>query len=228
MDNMNEIENLIKESLRDIRQLYEGKDIESKILFPKYSDNEPRYSEQELKCIFIKKLESRDFYFSVETPSQYKYRFVDNDEPRVLLKGEEAKEKEIFQSSMIDLSLYDKGKNLISHIEFKHGQCPVFPVQKDFLKLLCESDAIANNYFVHYLDKSDSGTKKAIFNKYKIALRNISETNENISNELAERLKKVFVFVLFAGMKSDDNYFWFSLDTLNKLDITLINGEYLD
>lgn len=223
---MNKIENLIKETLRDIKHLYDGKDIESKIIFPNYSDDEPRYSEQELKCVFIKKLESLGFYFSVETPSKYKYRFVDNDEPRVLLKEEET--KEIFQSSMIDLSLYDKGKNLISHIEFKHGQCPVFPVQKDLLKLLCESNTTENNYFVHYLDKSDSGTKKTIFKKYKTAIKNIFETNNNIRNELDVRLKKVFVLVLFAGMKSDENFFCFSLETLKNTDISLIEGEYLD
>ena len=223
---MNEIEELIKESLRDIRDLYNNETIDSKIIFPKYADKEPRYSEQELKCIFLKKIESSKFHYSVETPSNYKYRFVDNDEPRVLLKDENSKEN--FQSSMIDMSLYDKERNKISHIEFKYGQCPVFPVQKDFLKLLCETDVANNNYFIHYLGNSDDGTKKAILEKYKTALKNISETNENIKDDLEKRLKTVFVFVLFAGMKTGDNYFCFSLETLNNSEISDLKGEQFD
>ena len=162
----------------------------------------------------------------METPSKYKYRFVDNDEPQVLFKDEKSNEK--FQSSMIDMSLY-KTKNqedLISHVEFKHGQCPIFPIQKDFLKLICESDKVKNNYFVHYLDNADNGTKRAILNKYKTSLNNILNVNENIKN-IKEKLEKVYVYVLFAGLKADENFFCFSLGTLMNTEIDKILGEYI-
>lgn len=223
---MKEIEDLIKEALRDIRKLYNNEMIDSKIFFPKYSDKEPRYSEQELKCIFLQKIESSNYYYSVETPSNYKYRFIDNDEPRVLLKGEES--KEYFQSSMIDMSLYDKDKNIISHVEFKYGQCPVFPIQKDFLKLISELDFSKSNYFIHYLGNSDERTIKAIIGKYKSALMNIIEINGNNRDDFNRRLENVFVYVLFAGLKTGDNFFGFSLKTLKNSDINQLKGERFD
>lgn len=220
---MEQIEKLLRESLKDIKNLYENNSIKSKILFPKYSDNKNRYSEQELKCVFLTKIESSDFYYSVETPSNYKYRFVDED-PKVLFTDEESSDK--YQSSMIDLSLYDNHKKLISHIEFKHGQCPIFPIQKDFLKLICESDKINNNYFVHYLDKSDKKTKKAILEKYKDSVKNIISVNKNVI-KIKEKFKKVHVFVLFAGLESGDNLFCFSLQTLMNTEIDKIPGEHI-
>lgn len=226
---MKEIEVLIIESLKDIKTLYlrdkdplyKNKTIDSKILFPKYSDNDIRYSEQELKCIFLKKIESLGYYYSVETPSKYKYRFVDNDEPKVFLN--EVDSQENYQSSMIDLSLYDEKQEKISHIEFKHGQCPVFPIQKDFLKMIFESDETEKNYFVHYLDNSDRGTIAAILRKYNEALDNIKNDYKNIPDLQAKR-EKVKVFVLFAGMKNDKNFFQF---TLAENDIEHLTGEDL-
>ena len=78
------------------------------------------------------------------------------------------------------------------------------------------------------MGNSDDGTKKAILEKYKTALKNISETNENIKDDLEKRLKTVFVFVLFAGMKTGDNYFCFSLETLNNSEISDLKGEQFD
>ena len=225
-DNIKTVEEIIVSSLKDIKTLFNGTSVESKVIFPNYSDasNSKRYSEQELKCIFINRLERSHskFHYSVETPSKYKYRFVEG--PKVWL----LKEKPIdnYQSSMIDLSLYISNGELLSHIEFKHGQCPIFPIQKDFLKLICESDKVKNNYFVHYLDKSDKRTKVAILGKYKDSLKNIIATNENVK-PIEEKLRKVYVFVLFAGLESEANFFHFSLQTLMNTEIDKMLGEHI-
>ena len=191
------IEKMIRESLLDVRDLYTDKTISSRIIFPTYSDDEQRLSEQELKCIFLRKTEQSDFYYSVETPSKNKYLFVDKDEPKVLFSGEES--KETFQSSMIDTTLYDSNKTLLSHIEFKYGQSSVFSIQKDFLKLICESQNVKYNYFAHYLGNSDNGTKKAIFSKYRQALNNIMTINTNI-DDFERKISKIIIFVMFARL----------------------------
>ncbi|MBO4704718.1 MAG: hypothetical protein J5647_03160 [Spirochaetaceae bacterium] len=191
------IEKIIRDSLLDVRDLYTNKPITSHVIFPKYSDNTERYSEQELKSIFLSKIEQSAFYYSVETPSRNKYRFVENDEPKVSFCGEES--KEVFQSSMIDTTLYDSNKTLLSHIEFKYGQSSVFSIQKDFLKLICESQNVKYNYFAHYLGNSDNGTKKAIFSKYRQALNNIMTINTNI-DDFERKISKIIIFVMFARL----------------------------
>ena len=208
------IEKIIRDSLLDVRDLYTNKPISSHVIFPKYSDNTERYSEQELKSIFLSKIEQSAFYYSVETPSRNKYRFVENDEPKVSFCGEES--KEVFQSSMIDTTLYDTDKKLVSHIEFKHGQSSLFSIQKDFLKLICESQGVEHNYFVHYLDNSDNGTKSAVFNKYRQSLSNIMSINTNVA-DLESKFSKVVVLVMFAKL---NELYRFSLkDLCDTLDL---------
>lgn len=191
-----DIEKLIEETIKDVKNLIKGNTIKSHIVFPEYSNGAPRYSEQELKNIFLNKIEASKFYYSVETPSKNTYRFKDNL-PKVLLKNETSKKR--FQSSMIDVSIYNEEKQIVSHVEFKHGQCPEFPIRKDFLKLICESDITHRNYFVHYLEKSDEQTRKSIFDKYLISLKDIKNLNSNIPC-FEEKLDKTFVYTAFIGL----------------------------
>lgn len=196
---VNKIQELIKDSLLEVKDLINSKNIKSRIIFPLYSDDSDdknRYSEQELKIVFLNKIEASKFYYSVETPSKYAYRFKDNL-PKVLFENESTTEK--YQSSMIDVSVYDEKKQIISHIEFKHGQCPEFPIRKDFLKLICESDKSHRNFFVHYLEKSNEQTRKAIFDKYQKSLEHIKIFNSNISC-FEEKLNNTFVYVAFIGL----------------------------
>lgn len=212
-ENIEKVEEFIVSSLKDLKNLDKNKVISSRVIFPNYSDSSKskRYSEQELKCIFINRVEcpTSNFHYSVETPSKYKYRFV--GEPKVWLSKDKPEEK--FQSSMIDMSLYTttNQENLISHIEFKHGQCPVFPIQKDFLKMIFESEKTEGNYFIHYLDKSNEKAKNAILKKYQEALTAIKKVYKNDIAKLNIKLEKIKVYVLFAEMEEGDNFFEFSL-----------------
>ncbi len=203
----NKIEEMIIKSLKETAGLILKKECNSKIIIPNYRDkkgeeNKPRYSEQELKQIFLNQIEndnSNSIYYSVETPSSLRYRFKDKSDLMFLLDNESQPSKKNFQSSMIDVSLYDDGKkNPISHIEFKYGQCENFPIQKDFLKLMCEFCKTNTNYFVHYLSPFDDGTIKAILGKYKVALDVIMKKN---IQDKEDRLGRIVVFVMFVDSR---------------------------
>lgn len=220
------IEKIIIESFEEIRTIkkratsienFENERNFSHIIFPKYfrkHEKEIRYSEQELRYVFLNKLQKENLLFSIETPTKFRYRLKEEEEPKVLFNNESSEDN--FQSAMIDTTLYDLKTNIISHIEFKYGQCPVFPVQKDFLKLICELDDSDRNYFVHYFSSSDKKTKNAICDKYGQALNAIKETNENII-DLNKRLEKVTVFVMFMGLNEILKFSLNDSDFANKI-----------
>lgn len=225
MDETKKIEELIVEALSKTAELInQGSCSGSKIITPHYREKEDREktircSEQELKQIFLNLIENdKTFYYSVETPSKHLYRFKDKAHPTVLFDEQEETEKH--QSAMIDVSLYNSSnveEDLLSHIEFKYGQCKIFPIQKDFLKLICESNSKKRNYFVHYLNPSDSGSKEAIFKKYEQAVEGIKKTNKNIQ-DIDKKLENVIVFIMFIDL---NEAFKFSLR--NQKDKVTIN-----
>ncbi len=223
-----EIEKLIEESLKEVVRLVQNlTPRESKIIIPKYRKDDNRYSEQELKQIFLSLLEKtgdrNTVYYSVETPSKNRYRFADKNDkelepfekrPKVILEDlesdypEENSKSKRFQSSMIDTSIYDD-ESLLSHIEFKHGSCQILDIQKDFLKMVCESNSKENNYFIHYFDSSNEDTKKSVFEKYKEAIDGVKiEVKDRLDSK--EYLKKVIVYLLF--INSINEVYEFSLD----------------
>lgn len=196
MDNQ-DIENLIKKSLMQLKEILERDTLKYNIFFPKYSSEKTRYSEQELKCLFLSNIYKSEFLYTVETPSKRAYRFK-NKKPLVLWENKVS--NDTYKSSMIDVSLYaGKKENLLSHIEFKHGTGYVFPIQKDFLKMICESDNVKKNYFVHYVEKANEDTKKAIFEKYRTAINSIKDLNGNIC-DIDQRWNKVEVFLFLDGL----------------------------
>lgn len=224
-----EIETIIEASFQELEAVIKEGTCDSNIVIPNYRNDEnkkqkkdeKRYSEQELKQIFIQKLRvCPSIYYSVETPSICEYNFTGDKKPNVKLdKNEEGK----FLSSRIDVSLYDKENfnynspetNLISHIEFKFGQCELFCIQKDFLKLVCEQNTKdkKQHYFVHYV-LSNSGNKKtkaAIFWKYRKSLEEISNDFKGKIDDIKQRFENIKVFIDFVG--TGERYF-FSFDDL--------------
>ena len=79
------IENIIATSLEEISLLVTEGKCRSRIIMPFYrtkAENEDtiRYSEQELKQIFLNLLcNNTSFFYSVETPSEYVYSFSNGD-----------------------------------------------------------------------------------------------------------------------------------------------------
>ena len=104
------------------------------LIFPSKSDDK-RISEQELRQLFIEefKNEYEKLYFSIETPTLYKYSFTnDSNEIKVSEKG---------QSALLDLCIFEKGIDSykrILNIEFKHKNATEANISKDVLKLMHE------------------------------------------------------------------------------------------
>lgn len=139
----------------------------SRIIFPKYRSGETRFSEQELRFVFVEQLNEEirqgwDVYYSVETPTNKKYKFKDEPTPKVF----EANEKG-GQSAQFDLVIHDSSFNRIALIEFKANNATKEHHDKDFLKLKEEGSADTLTYFLEIVKSSDSGTSNSIQDKKK-------------------------------------------------------------
>ena len=148
------IENIIATSLEEISLLVTEGKCRSRIIMPFYrtkAENEDtiRYSEQELKQIFLNLLcNNTSFFYSVETPSEYVYSFSNSEQPQIKKLKEE---DDHYESARFDVSLYNTAnpKDLMCHIEFKHENADEKEIGKDLLKLTNEFGNYNKNFFVH-------------------------------------------------------------------------------
>ena len=152
------IENIIEDSLKELKNRItqpstniDG-NITSRLIFPQYRDKSARYSEQELKQIFLHKIENNtNYFYSVETPTKHVYHFSDTEMP--LVKENHEKDDK-YESARFDVSLYSKNNkdDLLTHVEFKYGNPDKKSgICKDFLKLVSEVKFTneKKNFFVH-------------------------------------------------------------------------------
>ncbi len=159
---------------------------DSRLIFPCYyeggENKETRISEQELRFLFIEQFNRYcdnvenpwDAYYSIETPTRWKYRFSGEEKPptphRVKEEGEEG------QSAMVDVCIHDKKGRRICLIEFKFGNPEKFCFEKDLVKLQEESNLREESnqeeeavlcFFVHLLKSQQSDTLPSILGKIK-------------------------------------------------------------
>ena len=184
----NEIKNRIAEVLDRTFQIldkcYEHNDEKSKnasvqasgsrLIFPCYSktyrDGERRISEQELRFVFIEQFNKYceetgwDAYYSVETPTEWKYRFSGEAKPH------KTKEKD-GQSAMVDVCIHDNQGSRVCLIEFKAGNPETFCYIKDLVKLQEEGQL---GFFVQLLEKQNSATWPSIIGKIESDLNGIN------------------------------------------------------
>ena len=196
------IEEIIEKSFNDLIKAITTDGTSSQLIFAKYRNKTVRYSEQELKQIFLKNVEEdKNYFYSIETPTEYVYCISNSDNPTV----KEVHEKDDnYKSARFDVSLYNTdykvNDNASHHIEFKYGN----PDQKnaickDFLKLVSEVKFTneKKNFFVHYLCvKTEKGwesrTFPSLFSKYLDSVADIIKSD--LINE--EDLSKVTVYLL--------------------------------
>lgn len=150
--------NLSHKILQDVCEMgsqIEGNKAPQSLIFPsRYTkDGETaRISEQELRQLFIKEFTQNypELFYSIETPTQYKYRFGKEIEDIVSTPSG--------QSAMVDMSVYsysETGYNLFQNIEFKKGNPELGHIAKDILKLCKEPK---NGAFLTLLENSNRGT----------------------------------------------------------------------
>ena len=117
------IEELIEEALKDIANLVLNSEVSTRIIMPHYRTDEEnaeaakiRYSEQELKENFLRKVEKEsEFYYSVETPSKKVYSISNSEKPAV--KVEKAKELKVQDViAIVYKALSEKGYNPVNQI----------------------------------------------------------------------------------------------------------------
>mgnify|MGYP003965558087 FL=1 len=136
-----------------------------RLIFPKKRDEEIRISEQESRVLFCGLLNSLNYFYSVETPTEELYT----------QKGETP------QSALSDLSLYvrtDDSLTKVINVELKALNPDEESFRKDIEKLMRES--VPGNWF-HTIKNIDSGTLPNIFKKIANSIKNCYE-NCNCNN----------------------------------------------
>lgn len=168
------IDNVIERTFKALLCIYdkcangnEGKipeELKSRIIFPKYSNGQLRISEQELRFVFVEQLNKEindkwNVYYSVETPTMFKYRFSGEGSPKPDNSG---------RSANFDLVIHDEIYNRIALIEFKANNADKHDHDKDFVKLSNEEEnpnKIALKYFIELVESSNDATYRSLKSK---------------------------------------------------------------
>ena len=153
------LENVIIKSFTILRNNDSG----SRLKFPTYRNGQRRVSEQELRFVFVEQLQDLlkeyDFFYSIETPTNGKYKFSENGKyviPQVCKNG---------QSASFDLSITDKNGKMVAIIEFKAKNANPHDYAKDFCKLWNPEEKSCYKYFVNLFEKIENSTKKSFGGK---------------------------------------------------------------
>lgn len=144
----------------------------SRLIFPRYREckknkQETRISEQELRFVFIEQFNdycaknNLNWYYSVETPTEYKYVFGDKNNPH------KAKDWEKGQSAMVDLCIHNEKLERIALVEFKALNPDKFCYEKDFCKLEAEKEGQLEleTFFIMMVKNANKRTLKSIKDK---------------------------------------------------------------
>ena len=175
---MDDIKNIINEitsnTFEVLKKVYDNQkegceytqsDNGSWLIFPHYStiyrNGETRISEQELRFVFVEQFNvycaknNLRLYYSVETPTKYKYTFKDKDNPH---KDEDG------QSAMVDLCIHNEKFERVALVEFKALNPDEFCYKKDFCKLDAEKEGKPNleTFFIMIVKNADNDTFKNI------------------------------------------------------------------
>lgn len=195
------IESIIEETFDELKKTYSNcckntsKDIKGGVIFPSYSKNNIRVSEQELRCMFIQKLYEKGLCYSIETPTIKKYRFTDTnndgtknrDEPKVF----EGSDDDDGESAQIDLTIHDKEdiNKRLCIIEFKaHGRTSGHDYTKDLLKLYSEPDCELR-YFVQIFESFNKRTFDSVNKKLNEASNYIIGDPQNNDKDIFDKVQ---------------------------------------
>ncbi len=171
MDLNQTIEKVTKETFEELARIYKknlwGSKTKSRLVFTNYSSGkyEKRLSEQELRFVFIEKLipelEQQDLFYSIETPTQGKYKFSEKGnkklQPICDIKG---------QSASFDLVILNRKEEKLALIEFKAKNAHNHEHAKDFCKLMNPAEGEnALRYFIEIIESYDQRTIKNLKGK---------------------------------------------------------------
>lgn len=173
MNELSDIEELIKKALGELISIYDEKGSSSRMIFPesrKTKTKEPqrRISEQEAVFLLTREIElSKTFFYSVEAPTSKPYIF----------KKENPETAENGSSGSIDICVYiNKDAKKRSYLlEFKAHSPKQKMFDKDFLKLKTDDSETLTNYFIHIIYQCEKRTLENVVKKYAKSLNSIRE-----------------------------------------------------
>ena len=170
------INEVINESFRILSELKKtGFSNETKLIIPnrkdcKNSTDDPdskdaiRVSEQELRFVFVEQLNkklSSGYYYSIETPTDDKYKFSENGKECKPVRG-------IGQSGNFDLTIQNANKEKIAIIEFKSKSATHHSYAKDLCKLWNKDEGKEDKtlrYFINVFETMDGKTRGKVIEK---------------------------------------------------------------
>ncbi len=217
---------IIKDTFAIIDKIYQNREKEktsldgSRLIFPKYSNfnktnqNQVRVSEQELRFVFIETFSkycntnNLDYYYSIETPSKYKYVFSEKIESGKPLPRKADENDDSSVSARFDMAIHNKNRKIVALIEFKNNESDPGKYEKDFIKLHEEKeDRIC--IFIDLIEASNSGTLE---NGIKKRLSKISTDYcrgiTYIAHSMCPRNENSFVTVFDGDMDFPVEYDW--------------------
>lgn len=154
----------------------ENSEHKTRLVFPSYSNNKTRKSEQELRFCFVEAFneyvvkKKLPLYYSVETPTREKYIFFDKNNPKPDTDG---------RSGEFDLVVFELENGTMKRrclIEFKANNASHYEHKKDFVKLNNEQEwcnrkekekDVLLRYFIELIDGYDDGTISSLKKKTK-------------------------------------------------------------
>lgn len=147
----------------------------SRLIFPCYGehrDNEVRVSEQELRFAFVESFyeycseeNHLDLFYSIETPTQSKYSFIDKNKSHKCNENDD--DYDSAQSASFDLVLYDNKMQRRVYIEFKANNATKEEHLKDLCKLISDPNPNDNSlsYFIEIVKSHNDKTIKSLDSK---------------------------------------------------------------
>ncbi len=170
------IDEIIKLAFKRVQYAYdynkedkpnENSEHKTRLVFPSYSNNKTRKSEQELRFCFVEAFneyvvkEKLPLYYSVETPTRDKYSWFAKVDPK---RGEG-------RSGEFDLVVFELEDGRMKRrclIEFKANNASQKSHDKDFCKLNNEKEYkkdVLLRYFIELIDGYDNDTLKNLKDK---------------------------------------------------------------
>ena len=140
-------------NISNVSQLPSG--LSPRLILPKRRSQDLRISEQEARFLYVGLLNTLNYFYSVETPTEQTY----------IQKGTKP------QSGASDLSLYiQSGEQMkkVMNVEFKAHNSALKDIYKDIEKIVYEN--ISGNWF-HLLKNIDSRSLPILFDKFAHSLK---------------------------------------------------------
>jgi hypothetical protein len=204
--------------LTDVKSNPQG--LSPRLIFPKWRSGEIRISEQESKILYCGLLNTLNYYYSIETPTEEVYQ----------------QSGKTSQSASSDLSLYEyDGKDFkkVANVEFKAHNPDKEQIRKDIEKIIKEG--ITGNWF-HTLKNIDGGTLPSLFKKFIYSFKECSsliDADKGVSMlfcfcVLDKKWACIKHFLYDSSKASFENYLdnFFSLDYFVKSGkIEVIDGK---